>query len=418
MKIEKNIIESVKKITEGIYYKNWFSELKSIEEDDLIMFNNSFIFRDNSNTVKSSKYLGFSLTKKRTIKNYYVIQGVSINSDFKHIKSKEKAYTKIFLGDEIIREKKDLGVLLFVLVGIIDENIKLEIDLTTPIIKKIIFNPITEALEVKDDVLYLNDTSDEDLIWDIIKLHYQGNDLFVKNEILLKEEIGRLIDKIEKESYSLLKIPETINNNDLTVIKSLIIMLDVQIEDYKLALLKCSGDSVKDKNYFNELLKISYNFSSDALTFIRLIVNVCDLKPIVLWGTINEQYTLSESFKNLPWIRSKRKASLENYKSIIGGSRNSAFHNFFPFKRSIDIIIPDKSLKEIKLRTFSEFTKKTQNSLKFTDKELIDVLMEFTRTNYHKITPLFWQKNLDVLIATKLLFTSTSDFLESLLKEK
>jgi hypothetical protein len=149
-----------------------------------------------------------------------------------------------------------------------------------------------------------------------------------------------------------------------------------------------------------------------------LIVNVCDLKPIVLWGTINEQYKLSESFKNLPWIRSKRKASLENYKSIIGGSRNSAFHNFFPFKRSIDIIIPDKSLKEIKLRTFSEFTKKTQNSLKFTDKELIDVLMEFTRTNYHKITPMFWQKNLDVLIATKLLFISTSDFLEFLLKEK
>ena len=137
MKIEKIIIESVKKITEGIYYQNWFSQLKSIEEDDLIIFNNSFIFRDNSNTIKSSKYLGFSMTKRRTIKNYYVIQGISINSDFKHIKSKEKSYSKILLEDEIIREKKNLGVLLFVLVGIIDENIQLDFDLTTPIIKKL-----------------------------------------------------------------------------------------------------------------------------------------------------------------------------------------------------------------------------------------------------------------------------------------
>jgi len=413
---EHIIKDCVIAITKTSVYKTWYAGLKTIAEDDIIQLNNSFIFRDVT-TSKNDKYIGFSVSAKGIIKEYYIIQGIGSNSDFKYISSKSSNFSKFKLSDAIKLEKKTLGRLLYILIGTLEDNIVLEVEINNPAIKKIVLDPAASATRIIGGVVYIHDTMDDALIWNEISKHYKGDPDFDNNEEKLKNNIANAIDELERESYSILKIPEKIKRTHKSVTESLVEMLDLQIRDYKSALIKCKGDPTTDKHSFNELLRIGYNFSSDALTFIRLIVSVCDLKPLVLWGTIKEHYELSESFKNLPWIRSNKKPSLSNYKGIIGSARNSSFHNLFPFKRSVDIVIPDKSLKQITLRTFSEYTRRKENELKFQDKELVDVLIEFTRSNEHKVPQSFWQKNLEIFTATKNMLSSTAYFLKQLHKE-
>lgn len=79
-------------------------------------------------------------------------------------------------------------------------------------------------------------------------------------------------------------------------------------------------------NEFNDLLRIAYNFAGDALLVIRLLVSVCDLKPIVRWCSVDEWFRLADAFRSLPWSKVKEKPSLDSYQQTINAARNSAFH--------------------------------------------------------------------------------------------
>jgi hypothetical protein len=135
----------------------------------------------------------------------------------------------------------------------------------------------------------------------------------------------------------------------------------------------------------NDVLRIGYNFASDATGYLRLIVSVCDLKPIVLWGTISEQ--------------------------SIADARNNAFHNLFPFQKSLRVPLPEAALGEPQLQIFSEHAKKSNNPLTYKDKELVDVLMDFSRAREQSLSITFWEKDLDVMNATISLFQRTNEFI-------
>ena len=409
------IKSNIYKISQEPTFISWIND-NPPKEGDLILLNNSFIYRD-SLTNKSDKYLAFSLNVGGQPQEYFVVSGIGSNSDFKLVSTKGKNFNKIALDDAIEEELKKVGRLLFILVGKIDENISVEQEVKSDFIKKIVLNPTFPNNEIINDELRINDSSDEELVWKVISREFKGNAAFEEASEKLKAKIGTALDDLESESYSVLPIPKNINAGDKTVTQSLVEMLRHQLKEYRKALSLCDGDSQKNKGAYNDILRISYNYSSDALTFIRLIVSVCDLKPIVLWGTVHAHFVLSESFKALPWVRSKSKPSLANYSKIIGGARNSAFHNLFPFKRAIVTPIPGKSLKEVQLRIFSEFTRRKDNRLKFQDQELVDVLMEFTRTNEHKIPASFWQNNEAVIENTADLLEATDDFLRYLHKK-
>ena len=164
----------------------------------------------------------------------------------------------------------------------------------------------------------------------------------------------------------------------------------------------------------NDILRIAYNFSSDATGFLRLIVSLCDLKPVVLWGTIAEHHALSEAFNELPWSRSKLKPSLGNYQRTIADARNSAFHNLFPFRKSLSVSLPEAALGTPELRIFSEHTRRSENQLTYRDKELVDVLLEFTRARERRVSLTFWRQNLAVMDAAISLFQRTNEFLKML----
>jgi len=142
---------------------------------------------------------------------------------------------------------------------------------------------------------------------------------------------------------------------------------------------------------------------------------VCDLKPLILWMTIDRHYALSEAFRALPWSRSKNKPSVGNYLDLIGDTRNHVFHNVLPFQKALHFIIPDTAIKGAELRMFSEFGSKTHgNELTFADREIADALLSFTRARRRSTPELFWEKNADVMDTTIKVLQATSEVLKTL----
>jgi hypothetical protein len=90
----------------------------------------------------------------------------------------------------------------------------------------------------------------------------------------------------------------------------------------------------------------------------------------------------------------------------------------FPFRKSLDVILPEKALRDVSLRFFSEHSRRKENRLDYQDKQLADVLLEFTRARDRRAPAQFWYKNLEVMDATIQLFVSTCDFLKTLYRAR
>jgi hypothetical protein len=78
------------------------------------------------------------------------------------------------------------------------------------------------------------------------------------------------------------------------------------------------------------------------------------------------------------------------------------------------VLLPEDALGAPELQIFSEHTKKSENRLVYRDKELVEVLVEFTRARERALPLTFWQKNLDVMNATIGLFEQTNSFVKLL----
>jgi hypothetical protein len=415
MKIEKQIKDNILKfISNPAFFSRIIAEKP--KEDDLIVLNNSFFHRQEE-TNKNSKYIAFTLTSRNKLKELFVIEGFRINSDFKIVSSKATNYTKTNLLPALKKELGALGKLVFILIAEINDQIKITERFNAPLFEEINFDTSLSTVSIKGTTLNIFDTNDEELIWNAVADHFVNNPDFSKHENAMRIELLNAIERIDSNSIATFTLPSKIKVGNSTAIDSLIKFIEKQILDYENSFDKTTGIMKHDKNSYNEVLRISYNFASDATTFIKLISNICDLKPVVLWGTIYEHFILSTLFKSLPYNRVKSKASLKNYFDTIGSARNTAFHKLFPFKRTIEGTLPNESLKDVKLRLFSNRRNRNENQLNYQDKELVEILTEFTRTDDHKVTPAFWKKNLDVMRQTLEVFKVTSRTLKILIKD-
>jgi hypothetical protein len=224
----------------------------------------------------------------------------------------------------------------------------------------------------------------------------------------LRDAFGAALDKLQDQAIARVSVPTRGSAPSAGMTDAILDVLRNERAQYAAALI-ATGGAVS-----NDVLRIAYNFASDATTYLRLIVSVCDLKPLVMWPAIAVHHRLSEAFKALPWSRSRKKPSLKNYHDTIADARNAAFHNLFPFRKSLIVSLSDEALRSAELRMFAEHGKKKANELRFRDKELVDVLLEFTRARYRVVSDTFWQRNLEVMDATLALFERTNAVLKSL----
>ena len=317
------------------------------------------------------------------------------------------------LQDAVDRQLAGLGVLAFVLIGRVSDTTVLREPLPGPALTEILWDPsLTKSTSVQGTQLLVSDITDEEGIWSNIEKHFSRSRQAAPEE--LRQAIGTAIDRLRDQAVATLSLPGSGTAVGPTMTEAIVQVLREHRDSYKKALSGLASSPASGSPALTEVLRIAYNFASDATTFLRLVVSICDLKPIVLWGTIDRHHALSEEFRNLPWTRSRVKASLSNYISIVADARNSAFHNLFPFRKSLDVDLPDEALKNASLRIFSEYSKRTANELRFQDKELVEVLFEFTRARYRRASLDFWQQNLAVMDASISLFQETGKFLTRL----
>lgn len=383
---------------------------------DLLLINNSFVFREKRmiKTTKSEKYVCVHVTSGGNFsRSPRVATGISINSDFKRIPARDtNKLSLVTMKDALKSELDRLGNLVFILIGHIDDTVVNRHAIQNSDYSELVWDPSSkDSVKLTAPTITISDARNESEVWAQIEVEFSRQEADIPEG--LPDAFALAIEKLKDEAVANLVLPSLGNMHSPNMTESIVQVLQEQRDEYADALTKSRNEKILS----NDVLRIAYNFASDAITFIRLIVSICDLKPVVLWGTMDKHFALAESLRNLPWHRHRNKPALSNYRTTIADARNSAFHNLFPFRKSLDVSLPEDSLQEAKMRIFSEHTKKKQNVLLYQDKELVDLLFEFTRARDRQVSLQFWESNLKVMDATIELCNATGDFLTELLVE-
>lgn len=414
----QQVAQSVQVITRHPSFQAWLKNANP-GPGDLIVLNNSFIHRSGIRTNKNQKYLALQVGDDgRLALVPHVVDGFAINSDFRHVSKKTSNYPDISrLPDALEEELDTIGTLVFILIGDVDDSVVTSCNVAHRRFSELILDPsYPKQVEAVDDKIVVRDTYDEEQIWSALCKCLEDDEELRADEGLRKA-LGEALDRVESQAYAKLVLPDDRPDPQRFIINAVVSVLEEQRNAYRSAFERCKGDPEADHAAFNEILRIAYNFASDAVTLIRLITNIADLKPLVMWGTIGEHFILSESLRQLPWLRSRNKPSLDNYVATIGDARNSAFHHLFPFNKTLEVSLPDSALRQVSLRIFSEHRKKKENQLRYEDKELVDVLTEFTRAGERRVPARFWRENIDVMNSAIDLFAKTGAVLNMIFQE-
>jgi len=414
--IQAAIAKSVASVCTHPSFQTWREEL-TLSAGDIIAINNSFVFRSGVGTRKNEKYLAVAVGKDGDLTTDPVVcDGLRLNSDFKHVSAKSKNQPMCQeLGEAVRSEVKELGKLVFLLVGSVDDTVVLEEVVEDDDFDVVVLDPALKVdVEIKERKILVREVGNEDRVWDTVK-DAVGDTKNPEAVEGLRQKVGTALDSLADRTHAVLNLPTAGQVSATSVLESITAVLLNERKNYESALKKCQGEYSVDAEAYNDVLRIAYNFATDAIGFLRLLTSICDMKPIILWCTVGRQFALSEAFKSLPWTRSRKKASLANYERIIGDARNKAFHRLFPFSKPIDVILPGASLSDLRLRIFSEYTKRKENDLTYQDKGMVELLKEFTITREHSVPSGFWSRNLDVMSATIDVFEAVSGTLKLLL---
>lgn len=411
-----NAIESsIRRLLNHPRFLAWRND-QVLSPGDLLLVNNSFVFRD-VKTLKATQYISLLVENQEPFNlKPVVIEQARINSDFKLFRASSNLPPIRTLDDAVSAQLKSLGAIVFLLIGEVDDSVILSVNLDVAGFDEAVWDPnLKDLAKIEKNKILVRTTDNEDEIWQTIERSYKDQSQDPPES--LREGLGIALDKLQDKATARVKIPLEGNVSELGITDAILKVLSEQRDTYGRAVESVLGGGQDIDGALNDILRLSYNFSSDAAGYLRLIVSVCDLKPIVLWATLAEHYTLSEAFKQLPWARSHNKPSLKGYHQTIADARNSAFHNLFPFRKTLQVELPDTALGHPELRIFSEHSKKSENQLTYQDKELVDVLTEFTRARERRVPITFWKRNLEVMDSTINLFKATNDFLKIVAKE-
>lgn len=398
--LHRRINGEVKRLLESPLFVQWYAD-QSLREGDLIVFNNSFLYREALPTNKNAKYLCVSVDAQgQPLLPSKVTQSTGkINASFKRVAAQSSdTYPQTDLFDAIVQELRRQGTIASALVGTIGDDQSASVPLTgTGDIQVLRYEPDQEAIAaVRDGTILLGRLDDIDTVW-------AASDEALRAGNVDDRVIDKIANSFEGAFHSLQEeAGRPINVANLTggedsILGQVASRLDRQVASYEEA-LEMRRQNPEDEETYNELLRIAYNFADGTRLLMRLVVGLSDLKPLIFWTTIGAQFDLAGRFSDLPFsLVGQSKPSLERYRQLIAAARNRAFHDIFAFDRSFVVTLPPDALEEPELRLFRDHARRKAPALDFEDRALVDLLADFTRAPERPIPLGFWNKNLDVM---------------------
>lgn len=414
--IEKTIIANLTEFLHKNQFVEWMSKQKA-NDGDYIFFNNCFIYRERFvKTKKNKSFLGAKISNNSLdLSTTVVATPNDFDGDFKVFSSKDKTITGITtLIDAIQNENLRIGQLIFFLIG------------------ELIDNPITIPIASSDipELRYDNRATSQDIIVE------NGKSVFIVNQLRdpegawnsaimnLNNTLGNKVSAFEKTFFTafeklrkevrvqlLLPKPCSQRKNN-TFISQLLQSIVSQRKDYEASLTKYLKEQEGQSIHLRELLRISYNFADDAIKILQLLVSICDLKPILFWQTLCARYDVVDCFRNLPLSTNDNKGDPNKYREKVNGARNKAFHNLLLFDRTIEADLNGITMNARKLTLFPEYgQRKTTVALDYEDRELIEILKEFSRAEETLVAQDFWEKNLSLIVSFEKLLEDTENAL-------
>jgi hypothetical protein len=391
-------------------FAEWLTQ-QSLENGDLVVVNNSFVFRDKKliKTRKNARFLALVVAGGKLGPGVFVTSPGDFDTNFKLLKATSASLPstkslEVALKDELAA----FGKLSFVLIGEIrDEAQTVEIKHTYA--KELRFEPgagepsVTERGDQR--AVIVADLSDPETLWDTIQLTVNA-DLGAGAEGF-KSALSAAFDELHDTAVSTLHLPRgSRSGSDSSFLARLAASIAESRAQYEKSIQRY--ESKEGALHLNDALRIAYNFADDAIKVLQLLVSLADLKTIILWSTISAHYELASAFHALPWAKARRKKpSLELYQQIVGGARNRAFHNLLSFDRPIESDLEGVSVQARTLTILSTHGKRNRVPFDYQDRELIEVLGELTLAPETKVSLNFWKRNATVMKAFEALLIKT-----------
>lgn len=419
IKLKDKVKQSVKGLTGTEAFNNWFKNQK-VQEDDLVLLNNSFIYR--KPTIQTSKNEQYLCLKVRngsvSTSEVSVARLGDFNVDFKLFSSKSKNLPEIeALDDALKKELSNIGQLVFVLIGEL-KDVEHEVFVNHSSVKCLRYDPKAEGSAVQDSndgtkIIIVNQLTDPANAWRGL-------------EGVLRKEVGNNLSSVESafaDAFEKLRdgtrkhliMPQVgirKSRGCVTLLSQFRSSVSKQRQLYARALEEYDKGGTQADAYLRDAMRIAYNFADDAIKVLELLVSIADLKALLLWCTIKEHFDIAEAFRNLPWIKSKKKASLERYREIISGARNRAFHNLLAFDRTIEANLQGIQISARRLTLFPAYgRRKTSIPFDYEDREMVEVLAKLTRAPETTIDFDFWKKNEKVMECFENLLHATEEAL-------
>jgi hypothetical protein len=422
--IVESIREHVAAVTATDAFVSWLDAEKGLSEGDLVALNNSFVYRDGVKTVKNPAYPCLRIASTGVLDTSTVVIGEpsSFNADFKRFSAKGSLPQVHELDSAVDQEVAKLGRLVLLLVGAIDDTLTTEVEVRSGLIKMLRYDPTAQTdVDINaEGVVTLNRLHDPEAVWTGVQERAKAAGL-VEDALPdgLEAPFADAFQRLQAEARSLLRLPNGVPDSlEGTVVERLTNGMNQQLNEYEAALERSGGDASTDTSAFADVLRIAYSFAGEARNLIDLIVSICDLKPVLLWCTLDAHFALAENFRALPWTKSKKKPSLDRYAEMIARARNRAFHDLIPFDRSLEVDVAGLSLQTKRLMLFGPYQPRGSGILEFEDQELLDVLMRFSRAPETSVPLAFWERNASVMRGVVELLQAVGEALMLLQRER
>jgi hypothetical protein len=399
-------------------FTEWLSK-EAPDPGDLILINNSFLYRDKTETTKNPQYLALLATDEGIDKAELVVATSSgINANFRRFRKNRDLPSTTSLEQACHQALSTMRRLVFILIGELDFSQEFRHTIQHSLFDCLVLCPdLGVNLTIDGRNILVKEVDEEELLWNELNIEAKNQGLVEQDlpQSLLQPFLNA-VKELRRDCYVKLVLPRVHSSSDQTFLDLVVRAFIQNAHEYRESLEKWNSGRYEPQEYTN-ILRIAYNFAKEGITMLRLLFKVCDLKPILLWMTIKEHIELNEAFCNLPKARTSTKFSLSDYDHLIGGARNRAFHHLLPFEHTLLVQLDGVPIAAKHLRLFPEHSysrSKGRSALEYEDRELVEILTEFTRAEQRSVSPTFWQRNLDVMASTINLLAATSNALKIL----